>query len=210
MVSAITITIEDEGYFKKSFSFSPNVKLKKVLDLYLTYVCERCSDPKRLDFWFEATKVRISVRALLKPLTNVIKILDTHTAEILGIEHGDIIDVLTSEHCTRGTCPTTKRQTVPNIHYLDNGRTSRTVQIHELKTSPLAPERIKMNFVDLNGFEMVFRTRVDSEIVHAMQTFASCIRRETSECRFWINGERIIGHETPEEVRSPYLRNMQC
>lgn len=55
--ATVTVTIEDEGYFKKTFAFSQVLNLRKLLDLYRSRICEECSDPDLLEFWYETTKV---------------------------------------------------------------------------------------------------------------------------------------------------------
>ena len=116
------------------------------------------------------------------------------------METGDIIDVYVSKRCTRGACPVSRLQTVPNLHYLDVAKPSVTALVQEVVGQPAAYFRTTFKLRDINDFEMVFRTRRDRLLIHAMQTFASYVRKDVQDCRLLRDGERIDKKATPGSV----------
>lgn len=126
------------------------------------------------------------------------------------MQSGDIIDVQIAQQCTRGACPIPSQQTSPNIHYLTDApsRPTGQGQIQEEEQQPEAPTRITLKVRDVNNVEMVFRTKIDTKLIQAMRTFATKVSKEVKECRFYVDGERLTGDETPEVVRG-YRRDFK-
>lgn len=52
-----TITVVDEGYYRKTYNVPENQTLNKVIDRYCRELCKACTKSEHLDFWHEATKV---------------------------------------------------------------------------------------------------------------------------------------------------------
>ncbi|KAK5118255.1 hypothetical protein LTR85_008235 [Meristemomyces frigidus] len=178
----ITITVLDQGYFKKSFHFKLNTNVKKVLDRYLAYLCPECTKPELVEFWYETTK------------------LENQTAKILGMQDGDIIDVRIREQCTRGACPVPPGQTLPNIHYVAEAAPTGEQAIQESQQAPEGPERLTFSVRDVNSTTMTLRMRKDTRMMQAMQAFAHHVQKEVKECRFLVGGRRLSGTETLETL----------
>ena len=203
MPARTTITIEDEGYFREAFNFPSNINLKIVLDAYCAHVCAQCSSTILMDFWYETTKAsRVSPFPRTAMDTHGTQITDGHTAKALGMQNGDIIDMRVTEQCTRGACPVPPQQRCPNRHYLAEPLPSlSTGQILKLHGQPEAPDRLAVTLKEFNGFEWVVRMRVCTKVKKMMQAYAQQVRKVLRVCRFLVDGVRLVGHETLENVR---------
>lgn len=186
--NTVTVTVVDEGYFKKVFRFSPTTNLKKLLDTYRAHICGTCSNANLLDFWYETTKVS-----------------EGHNANALGMQTGDIIDVRVAEQCTRGACPLPPSQTLPNIHYLYQAPNQESGPIQEQQEQPEEPKRITMTIKDQNGFEMVLRTKVDTLFRKIKNAYGAQADREAWLCRLFVDGQRLNDDQTPAQVRILYM-----
>ncbi|KAK4544400.1 hypothetical protein LTR36_004291 [Oleoguttula mirabilis] len=183
-VPRITVTLSDEGYFKKIVALKPNTNVKKLLDFYRAHLCTRCTNPELLDYWYETTRQ-----------------LENQTPKILGMRDGDIIDVRVKEHCTRGACPVPPQQTLPNIHYFVDADVPMDSSLQARSEAPEGPDRITFSIRDMNGTQITLRMRRDTKMVQALQAFAHHVQKEVKDCRLCIDGKRIIPDHTPEEVR---------
>ena len=118
------------------------------------------------------------------------------------MQNGDIIDVRVTEQCTRGACPVPPQQRCPNIHYLaellPSLSTGQTLKLHG---QPEAPDRLAVTLKDINGFEWGVRMKVRTKVKKMMQAYAQQVKKELRVCRFWVDGVRLVGHETLEDVR---------
>src|ERR1700712_4937420 len=142
----ITVTIQDEGYFKKSYSLRVTTGISELLRVYRANLCVECSNPEMLEFWYEATKVCCPY-VILPPTERSQSKLEGDeevTPKMLEVQDGDIIDVRVTEQCTRGACPIPAAQTLPNIHYLVDAGVAAEAGIQELDAVPEGPKRIKI------------------------------------------------------------------
>lgn len=196
----ITITIVDEGYFKKVFSLSPKTRLKKLLDRYRVHICDKCSNAVLLDFWYETTKVgnRVAYRDLV--ITYGKQVTEAHTAEELGMQTGDIIDIRVAEQCTRGSCPIPTEQTLPNIHYLADMPAHDRGSVLEQDEQPAAPKRITLKIRDQNGFEVTLAVKTCTPFRKIKEAFATQAEKDALVCRLCLDGKRLGDSHSPETV----------
>ena len=122
---------------------------------------------------------------------------------------GDVIDVRIAVQTTRGACPLPPTQTAPNIHYLVRTPSQPRDNIQERETQPPGEEVITLKLRSVNGLTMEFRIKMTSTLLIAMQTFAAQARRDFVDCRFLFDGEKVFGHDTPEQVRKFLSRHAQ-
>ncbi|KAK5702581.1 SUMO protein smt3 [Elasticomyces elasticus] len=181
----ITVRVKDGGYLEKSFSIDSTKSVKKIIDAYRGFLCGRCTRPETLEFWFQTTR------------------LDTQTAKILEIQHGDVIIMRTPIECSRGSCPLPASQKIPNIHYLvcniNNNNSANAFQASSIGL-PAAPPSVDFTIRDVNNIMMPFQTKMGTLLVHAMQAFASNVGKDVRKCRFLHDGRRVFGHQTPAEL----------
>lgn len=138
------------------------------------------------------------------------------------MQDGDIIDVRIPQPCTRGACPIPAEQTLPNIHYLATAPTTAPTlasasastpaaqeAVEEQQEGPAAPSRLSMRVREPNGTEMVVTVRKTIRMNNVMQAFAAQIRKQVKDCRFTLEGQRIVNDDTPETV-SHAVRHVVC
>ncbi|KAK4895382.1 SUMO protein smt3 [Elasticomyces elasticus] len=215
----IPVIVNDDGYFRKQFGIKPNMSVKKLVDRYCRGLCLECTEPDIIEFWFETTKV--GTKCLN---TGGVKLthrqLDDQTAEALGLQKGDTIDVRMPEQCTRSSCPLPPGQTVPNIHYLyqaamakpkSTGEGDVEAEIEEPDgTPPATPDRIVFSIAKPGGESFKFHTKKTTPMARAMKVFAERNGLEVWQYRFLHEELRLIGHETPAMLRLEDNDQIDC
>lgn len=215
----LTIWVKDGGFYRKDYLIRPGQRLKTLLREYRSRLCAECTDGTLLEFWFEATQVRGS-NALFPwrkdPLTDYhrSKIEDHHTPSALGMGNDDVIDVRISQQHTRGTCPGSAEQALPNIHYAveenpevpASGSTSVSstqVQGQDVEgTRSTMPKRFKVTVKDQKDFRLEFTLKPHSRFGPVIEEFCRRTGRSERLYRFLHEEARVLADSTPESVSS--------
>ena len=213
---SLTIWVKDEGFYEKEYLVRPSQRLKALLREYRSRLCTECTDATLLQFWFEATQVRrlgSPVRPGSRPFTKCQqpKIGNHHTPTALGMADGDVIDVRIPHQHTRGPCPLSAEQTLPNIHYavidddpeppesLPASSQAQDQAIGEGSQST-PPKRFKVTVKDQKDFRLEFTLKADSRFAPVIEEFCRRAGREERLCRFLHYGIRVLADSTPAKV----------
>lgn len=126
--------------------------------------------------------------------------------------NGDVIDVRISQQHTRGACPVSPEQALPNIHYAvgENPEVPASGPISVNKTQiqsqdveesrSTIPERFKVTVKDQKDFRLEFTLKPGSRFGPVIEEFCRRTGRSEQLCRFLHCGIRVLADSTPEAV----------
>lgn len=117
-----------------------------------------------------------------------------------------MIDVVTTEPCTRGSCPIPEAQIAQNIHYLSEPvlAGAYVIPARECEETdeqhPCEAKRIVISLETRTNLSLRFRIKFNTKLKHIMDATSYYLGQDIIDISFKIEGEYINASQSVEDV----------